>query len=80
MEKLYILTCYRVIMFFNSTEVPQCMLQLDEAARHRALEIANALLTAGVEESKTLRIAIAVAKHLANGGTPVMTDEELDST
>lgn len=64
-------------MFLNGTEIPACLLQLGEVAREKAIEIANALLTIGMEENKTLRIAIATVKHLAKDGTAWFGDDEV---
>jgi len=41
------------------------MEHLPERAREKAIEIANALLAEGMEEGKTIRIAIAKAKEWA---------------
>ena len=51
---------------------PASMRHLSEATRHRAIEIANALLAEGMDEGKAIRIAIAKAKERArHHGVPV---------
>ncbi len=40
------------------------MLELGDSTRTNVIEIANALRSAGVEEGKTLRIAVATAKYI----------------
>lgn len=41
------------------------MRHLSDEARHKAIEIANALLAKGMEEGKAIRIAIATAREWA---------------
>ncbi|MES2946947.1 MAG: hypothetical protein V4858_00235 [Pseudomonadota bacterium] len=53
------------------------MSQLGDAARAWAIDIANALLSIGVEESKTLRIAIASAQHMELGSKMPLIDEDV---
>lgn len=63
-------------MPWNNEYFPTSMRHLSEAARHKAIEIANALLAEGMEEGKTIRIAIAKAKEWAqHHGLPVRDDE-----
>lgn len=64
-------------MFSQSTEIPPSLLQLGEVARSMAMEIANTLRSVGVEESKTLRISIAAARHLAAGSFLPAPDDDL---
>jgi len=52
------------------------MRHLSEAARRKAIAIANALLAEEMEEGKAIRIAIARAKEWAlQHGVPVRDDE-----
>ncbi len=56
---------------------PAAMRHLSEAAREKAIEIANALLDEGMDEGLAIRIAIARAKDWARGrGLPVRDSEE----
>jgi uncharacterized protein YdaT len=55
---------------------PVSMRHLSEPARHKAIEIANALLAQGMDEGKAIRIAIARAKAWAvRHGVPVRDEE-----
>lgn len=52
---------------------PKSMMRLPGPVRHKAIDIANALLEQGMEEGNAIRIAIAKAKewsrhHGAEGG------------
>jgi uncharacterized protein YdaT len=49
-------------MPWNNEYFPVAMRHLSEAVRHKAIEIANALLAEGMDEGKAIRIAIAKAK------------------
>lgn len=63
-------------MPWNHAYFPASMRHLSEAARHKAIEIANALLAEGMEEGRAIRIAIAKAKEWAwRHGMPVRDDE-----
>ena len=44
---------------------PPSMAHLPEPVREKAIEIANALLSEGMDEGKAIRIAIAKAKEWA---------------
>ncbi|MBS1162178.1 MAG: hypothetical protein H6R03_74 [Burkholderiaceae bacterium] len=46
-------------------DYPPSMRHLGEAARAKAIEIANALLAEGMEEGQAIRIAIAQARRWA---------------
>jgi uncharacterized protein YdaT len=53
------------------------MRHLSEAARAKAIAIANALLAEGMDEGRAIRIAIAKAEEWARRhGLPVREDEE----
>ena len=52
-------------MPWNSGYFPASMRNLSEAVRCKAIEIANALLAQGMDEGKTIRIAIARSKAWA---------------
>jgi uncharacterized protein YdaT len=52
-------------MPWNSDDFPTSMKHLPPLVREKAIEIANALLDEGMEEGKTIRIAIAKAKEWA---------------
>jgi uncharacterized protein YdaT len=55
---------------------PASMRHLGEAARDKAIEIANALLAEGMDEGMAIRIAIARAKEWARShGLPTRDDE-----
>lgn len=59
-------------MPWNDEYFPVSMRHLSEPARHKAIEIANALLAEGMDEGKAIRIAIAKAKAWAREhGLPV---------
>jgi uncharacterized protein YdaT len=59
-------------MPWNSEYFPASMRHLSEPARHKAVEIANALLAEGMDEGEAIRIAIAKAKAwAAEHGLPV---------
>lgn len=62
-------------MPWNSDYFPAAMNHLSQVARHKAIEIANALLAEGMDEGKAIRIAIAKAKAwAAEHGLPVRDD------
>lgn len=52
------------------------MLELGDTTLGKAIEIANALRSVGVEEGKTLRIAVATAKHLERKSMWVPPDDD----
>jgi len=52
-------------MPWSPNHYPRSMNNLPEHVRHKAVEIANALLEEGMEEGKAIRIAIAKAKEWA---------------
>jgi uncharacterized protein YdaT len=52
-------------MPWNLAHFPPSMRHLSEPVRSKAIEIANALLAAGMDEGKAIRIAIAKAKEWA---------------
>jgi uncharacterized protein YdaT len=52
-------------MPWSTFRYPLAMEGLPEAVREKAIEIANALLEEGMEEGKSIRIAIARAKRWA---------------
>lgn len=62
-----------------SKTTPAGLLKLSETARRSALEISEALQSAGVEETKSLRIAIATAKHLEGTDVHVVDFYEDDA-
>lgn len=63
-------------MPWNASDFPVSMRYLSQAAREKAIEIANALLADGVDEGKAIRIAIAQAKRWAKEhGLPQRDDE-----
>ena len=64
-------------MFFNGPEIPECLLQLSEVARAKAIAIANTLVSLGMEENKTLRIAIATVKNMTNDGRRWLVDDDV---
>jgi uncharacterized protein YdaT len=53
-------------MPWSSERFPAAMTRLQPRVREKAIEIANALLAAGYEEGRAIRIAIAQAKRWAN--------------
>ena len=62
-------------MPWNNEYFPVAMRHLSEVARHKAIEIANALLAEGMDEGKAIRVAIAKAKTwAADHGLPVRDD------
>ncbi|MFZ2652512.1 MAG: hypothetical protein WA210_20620 [Burkholderiaceae bacterium] len=62
-------------MPWNNEYFPVAMRHLSEAARHKAIAIANALLDEGMDEGKAIRIAIAKAKVWASDhGLPERDD------
>lgn len=63
-------------MPWNHEYFPTSMRHLSEAARHKAIEIANALLAEGMEEGKAIRIAIAKAKGWAQHHDLPLRDDE----
>lgn len=59
-------------MPWNSSYYPVSMKNLPPAVREKAIEIANALLEAGDDEGRAIRIGIAKAKEwAARRGIPV---------
>jgi uncharacterized protein YdaT len=63
-------------MPWNDEYFPVSMRHLSDAARRKAIDIANALLAEGMDEGKAIRIAIAKAKEWAQDhGLPVRDDE-----
>lgn len=64
-------------MFLNGPEIPPCLQQLSGTARAKAVAIANTLLSLGMEENKTLRIAIATATHQTRNGGQWMFDDDV---
>jgi len=59
-------------MPWNDEYFPVAMKHLSRVTRHKAIEIANALLAEGMDEGKAIRIAIAKAKAwAAEHGLPV---------
>ena len=52
-------------MPWNEFNYPASMKHLDPEVRHKAIEIANALLADGSDEGRAIRIAIAKAKQWA---------------
>lgn len=62
-------------MPWNRARFPVSMRHLSEATRAKAIAIANALLTEGMDEGKAIRIAIAKAEAWARQhGVPVRDD------
>ncbi len=55
-------------MPWNASYYPRSMANLKSVTRHKAIEIANALLAEGYEEGRAIRIAISQARRWA--GTP----------
>lgn len=65
-------------MPWNNAYYPASMRHLSEVAREKAIVIANALLAAGDDEGKAIRIAIAQARRWAREhGLPERDDDEL---
>ena len=63
-------------MPWNREHFPVSMRHLSEAAREKAIAIANALLAEGLDEGKAIRIAIAKAEDWARRrDLPVRDDE-----
>lgn len=63
-------------MPWNSGYFPASMQNLSEAARCKAIEIANALLAQGMDEGKAIRIAIAKSTAWAlRHGLPARGDD-----
>ena len=52
-------------MPWTSTYFPSSMKNLPPIVREKAVEIANALLSEGMEEGKAIRIAVAKAREWA---------------
>jgi uncharacterized protein YdaT len=64
-------------MPWTAERYPSSMRHLSEAARDKAIEIANALLAEGRDEGLAIRIAIAKAEAWARRrGLPVRDDED----
>ncbi|HAL39908.1 MAG TPA: hypothetical protein DCP03_18100 [Polaromonas sp.] len=62
-------------MPWNAEYFPSSMRHLSAVVRLKAIEIANALLTEGMDEGKAIRIAIAKSKEWARRhGLPVRED------
>ena len=62
-------------MPWNAEYFPSSMRHLSAVVRLKAIEIANALLTEGMDEGKAIRIAIAKSKEWARRhGLPVHED------
>ena len=49
-------------MPWNELHYPVAMKHLDQVSRMKAIEIANVLLSEGMDEGKSIRIAIAKSK------------------
>jgi uncharacterized protein YdaT len=63
-------------MPWNAAYFPTSMRHLSQAARERAIALANALLAEGMEEGQAIRIAIAKARQWAHDhGLPARDDE-----
>jgi len=52
-------------MPWSDSDFPRSMVNLSSHTRHKAIEIANALLAEGYEEGRAIRIAISQAKRWA---------------
>jgi len=52
-------------MPWSDSYFPRSMVNLSGHTRHKAIEIANALLAEGYEEGRAIRIAISQAKRWA---------------
>jgi uncharacterized protein YdaT len=64
-------------MPWHSEHYPASMRHLSDATREKAIAIANALLSEGMDEGRAIRIAIARAKEWARDhGLPIRDDEE----
>jgi len=57
-------------MPWNDSYFPRSMASLPSAVRHKAIEIANALLAEGYEEGRAIRIAISQARRWAGFPPP----------
>jgi uncharacterized protein YdaT len=65
-----------ITMPWDAATYPVAMRHLSEAARDKAIAIANALLEQGEDEGKAIRIAIARARRWAREhGLPERDDE-----
>ncbi|HJW12403.1 MAG TPA: hypothetical protein VJ598_11475 [Albitalea sp.] len=63
-------------MPWDADHYPSSMRHLSELTREKAIAIANALLSDGMDEGKAIRIAIAKAKEWAQDhGLPLRDDE-----
>jgi uncharacterized protein YdaT len=63
-------------MPWSAEHYPPSMRHLSAAARDKAIAIANALLSEGMDEGKAIRIAISKAKEWASHhGLPLHDDE-----
>jgi uncharacterized protein YdaT len=56
-------------MPWNDSYFPRSMTNLPSATRHKAIEIANALLAEGYGEGRAIRIAISQARRWASSPT-----------
>jgi len=66
-------------MPWNESYFPRSMVNLAPRTRHKAIEIANALLAEGYEEGRAIRIGISQAKRWAErpaGQGPISYEEE----
>jgi uncharacterized protein YdaT len=54
-------------MPWSESYFPRSMVNLPLRTRHKAIEIANALLAEGCEEGRAIRIGISQAKRWAGG-------------
>lgn len=63
-------------MPWNADYFPTSMRHLSEAARAKAIEIANALLAEGMDEGKAIRIALAKARQWAQHHSQPWRDDE----
>lgn len=52
-------------MPWSDTYFPRSMVNLPQRTRHKAIEIANALLAEGYEEGRAIRIGISQARRWA---------------
>ncbi len=66
-------------MPWTLTRYPASMSHLSPSVRAKAIEIANALLEAGKDEGKAIRIAIAQARRWAQRRVPGLRDVAGDS-
>jgi uncharacterized protein YdaT len=53
-------------MPWSDSYFPRSMLNLPQGTRHKAIEIANALLAQGCEEGRAIRIGISQARRWAD--------------